>query len=105
MSTVVAVRHPVEDFQKWKLVFDEHRAVRESHTARGHWLLVDHNEPGTQLILNEFPNRQAAEAFASDPSLAKAMARAGVSGPPRIEFYEVAERVDYWAPPADTMKG
>ena len=77
MSTVVAVRHPVEDFDKWKLVFDEHRAVRESHTARGHWLLVDHNEPGTQLILNEFPNRQAAEAFASDPSLPEAMARGG----------------------------
>jgi len=95
MSTVVAVRHPVEDFEKWKLVFDEHRAVRESHGASGHWLLVDQNEPGTQLILNEFPNREAAEAFASDPSLPEAMARAGVSGPPRIEFYETAERVDY----------
>jgi hypothetical protein len=58
-------------------------------------LLVDQNEPGTQLILNEFPDRQAAEAFAADPSLPAAMARAGVSGPPRIEFYEIAERVDY----------
>jgi len=58
-------------------------------------LLVDQNEPGTQLILNEFPNRQAAEAFATDPSLPEAMKRAGVSGPPRIEFYEVAERIDY----------
>ena len=95
MSTVVAVRHPVEDFEKWKLVFDEHRAVRESHGACGHWLLVDQNEPGTQLILNEFPNLQAAQAFASDPSLPEAMARAGVSGPPRIEFYDVVERVDY----------
>ena len=95
MPTVVAVRHPVEDFDKWKLVFDEHRAVRESHAARGHWLLVDQNEPGTQLILHEFPNRHAAETFVSDPSLPEAMARAGVSGPPRIEFYELAERVDY----------
>lgn len=95
MSTVVAVRHSVQDFEKWKLVFDEHRAVRESHGATGHWLLVDVNEPGTQLVLNEFPSRTAAEAFAVDPSLPEAMARAGVSGPPRIEFYQLAERVDY----------
>jgi hypothetical protein len=95
MSTVVAVRHPVDDFEKWKLVFDEHRAFRESHGARGHWLLIDHTEPGTQLILNEFPDQEAAEAFASDPSLPEAMARAGVSGPPRVEFYDIAERVDY----------
>ena len=25
MSTIVAVRHAVEDFEKWKVVFDEHR--------------------------------------------------------------------------------
>ncbi len=95
MPTIVAVRHAVEDFDKWKLVFEEHRAVRESHGAAGHWLLTDQNEPGTQLILNQFPSRTAAEAFASDPSLPEAMARAGVSGPPRIEFYDVVERVDY----------
>jgi len=95
VSTVVAVRHAVEDFEKWRLVFDEHRAVRESHGSRGHWLLVDQNDPGTQLILNEFSDRAGAEAFASDPSLPEAMARAGVSGPPRIEFYEIAEHVDY----------
>lgn len=95
MSTVVAVRHPVEDFAQWKAVFEEHRAVRESHGARGHWLLLDQNEDGTQLILNEFPDRASAEAFANDPSLPEAMARAGVTGPPRIEFYEMAERVDY----------
>ncbi len=95
MSAVVAVRHAVEDFERWKKVFDEHRSVRESHDARGHWLLVDLNEPGTVLILNDFPSRTAAQAFASDPSLPDAMDRAGVSGSPRIEFYETVERVDY----------
>jgi hypothetical protein len=95
MSTIVAVRHPVEDFEKWKLVFDEHRAVREFHGASGHWLLLDENEPGTQLILNQFPDRASAEAFATDPSLPDAMARAGVTGPPRIEFYEISEHIEY----------
>jgi hypothetical protein len=105
MSAVVAVRHPVEDFEKWKLVFDEHRALHESHGARRHRLLVDQNVLGTQLILNEFPNREAVEAFISDPSLPEAMARAGAADRRGIEFYEVAERLDYGLRRADTMKG
>jgi len=95
MTTIVAVRHPVADFEKWKLVFDEHRANRESHNALGHMLLLANDEPDTQLIINEFATRGDAEAFANDPSLPEAMARAGVSGPPRIEFYELAEEVRY----------
>jgi hypothetical protein len=95
MPTVVVVRHAVEDFAQWKLVFDKHRANRESHGALGHQLLIDESDPGTQLILNEFPTRADAEAFISDPSLAQAMARAGVTGTPRIELYEFAERVTY----------
>ena len=47
-------------------------------------------DPNTVLILNEFPSREAADAFANDPSLPATMSRAGVSGPPRIEFYEEA---------------
>ncbi len=95
MTTIVAVRHPVEDVDKWKLVFEEHGEVRRQHGALGHTLLIAADEPNTQLIINEFPSREAAEAFANDPSLPEAMSRAGVSGPPRIEFYELAERVTY----------
>ena len=94
MSAVVAVRHAVEDFEKWKLVFDEHRSVRESHGAKGHRLLAEAGDPRTVLVLNEFPDLVSAEAFASDPSLPEAMARAGVNGPPRIEFYETLELVE-----------
>jgi len=95
MTTIAAVRHPVADFAKWKLVFDEHRANRESHHALGHLLCTAYDEPDTLLVINEFATRADAEAFASDPSLADAMARAGVTGPPRIEFYELDERVSY----------
>jgi hypothetical protein len=95
MTTIVAVRHAVADFDKWKPVFDEHRTVRESHHAQGHFLLTAPDEPGVVFILNEFPTRADADAFAADPSLPEAMARAGVVGAPRIEFYELGERVTY----------
>jgi hypothetical protein len=95
MTTVVAVRHTAADYDKWKLVFDEHRAVRESHHALGHVLCAAPDDPNTTFILNEFATRADAEAFAADPSLPEAMARAGVTGEPRIEFYELVERVTY----------
>ena len=95
MTTIVAVRHAVADYDKWKLVFDEHRTNRESHHALGHLLCTAYDEPDTQLIVNEFATRADAEAFAADPSLPDAKARAGVTGPPRIEFYELKERVTY----------
>ena len=95
MTTIAAVRHPVEDVDRWKVVFDEHGEVRRRHGAVGHTLLVAADDPNTVLILNEFPSREAADAFANDPSLPATMSRAGVSGPPRIEFYELSERVTY----------
>ena len=95
MTTIAAVRHPVEDVDKWKLVFDEHGEVRRQHGATGHTLLRAAEDPNTVLVINEFPSREAAEAFANDPSLPEAMSRAGVTGPPRIEFYELTERATY----------
>ncbi|HYA45491.1 MAG TPA: hypothetical protein VED59_07785 [Acidimicrobiales bacterium] len=41
-------------------------------------------------MITYWPSLANANAFASDPSLAEAMQRGGVSGPPRIEFYEEA---------------
>jgi len=95
MTTVVAVRHSVADYDKWKPVFDEHGAVRASHGGTGHVLGALPDDPNTVLIINEFATRAGAEAFAADPSLPEAMARAGVTGEPRIEFYELVERVTY----------
>jgi hypothetical protein len=95
MSAVVVVRHPVADYDKWKAVFDEHGAVRKSHGALGHVLCAAADDPNTMLIVNEFATRDGAEAFAADRSLPEAMGRAGVTGEPRIEFYELVERVTY----------
>ena len=95
MPIIVAVRHTVSDFDQWKPVFDEHQKVREFHGALGHMLLTTPGDPNTQLVINEFPSAEAAEAFASDPSLPEAMSRGGVVDAPRIEVYELAERVTY----------
>lgn len=92
---IVAVRHTVADVAAWKRVFDEHAAVRKQHGATGHRLLQSAEDPKTVLILNYFPDRASIDAFASDPSLADAMQRAGVVAQPEITIWDETEETPY----------
>ena len=89
MATV-AVRHRVADFDAWKVVYDEHGAVRKEHGTIGDTVLRDAADPNEVLVLTTWPTLAEAKAFADDPSLPEAMAKGGVIGAPRIEFYEEA---------------
>ena len=88
--TTVAVRHKVADYDAWRIVYDEHGAVRKNHGTTGDTVLRDAQDPNEVLVLTYWPSITEAQAFAADPSLGEAMGRAGVIGAPRIEFYEEA---------------
>lgn len=90
MATV-AVRHTVEDYDAWRIFYDEHGTVRKEHGCSGDTVLRGDDDPNTLLVLTQWPSIEAAHAFAEDPSLAEAMHNAGVIGAPRIEFYEGAD--------------
>ena len=85
MATLV-IRHGVADFATWRVAYDEAEALRTKHGCTGERVLRD---PGDDelLVLHEFSDLDSAQAFANDPDLGAAMQAAGVSGPPRIEFY------------------
>jgi quinol monooxygenase YgiN len=91
----IIVQHTVRDYDAWKLVFDEHETVRRRHGATGHQLYQNLDNPNEVTIVNEFPSRGQADAFAADPSLREAMQRGGVIGEPRVTFVGDAEVVDY----------
>ena len=90
--TTLAVRHSVADYNAWKAAFDEHAGVRRSHGATGHRVLRDGND---LLVLLEFPDASAAEAFQSDQTLRTAFQNAGVQGAPDISMRTEAEQVRY----------
>jgi len=92
---IIMVQHTVRDYDAWKRVFDEHEAVRTKHGATGHQLYRGADDPNAVTIVNHFPSREQAEAFATDPSLREAMERGGVVGEPRITWAEESESVDY----------
>lgn len=89
MATV-AVRHRVNDYDAWKIVYDEHGTNRNELGCTGYEILRDDADPNEVLVLTHWPSMKNARAFASDPSLGEAMSRAGVVGAPRIEFYDEA---------------
>jgi heme-degrading monooxygenase HmoA len=94
---VLIVQHKVRDFDTWKPLFEKHGDVRRRHGATGHELYRGLDDSNEITIVNHFPSREQAEAFASDPSLREAMEQGGVISEPRITWAQEPETVDYKA--------
>jgi heme-degrading monooxygenase HmoA len=92
---ILIVQHTVRDYDAWKPVFDEHQAVRTRHGATGHELYRSVDDPNDITVVNHFPSKEQAEAFAADPSLKEAMERGGVTSELRVSWVRETEAVDY----------
>ena len=80
------VKHPVNDYGAWRAVYEEVQPLRDKHGVAAASVLRDPSDPNSVTVLHWFPSVAQAEAFAGDPGLEDAMARAGVAAPPRIEI-------------------
>jgi hypothetical protein len=85
-NTLSIVRHPVSDYAAWRTVYDEVQPLRDKHGVSAASVLHDPTNPNDVTVLHWFPSVGEAQAFAADPALKDAMARAGVTAPPRIEI-------------------
>jgi len=88
---VLMVNHDVEDYDRFKAVFDEFPPSKGG--AAYHRLNRGVDEPNNITIEAGFESADAAKAFRDDPGLRDAMGRAGVVGHPRIEIFEEIEAV------------
>jgi heme-degrading monooxygenase HmoA len=89
----VLVRHKVEDYAKWKPMFDDHGATRKASGFRGHHLFRDADDPSELVILFEVDDMEKARQFCQSEDLRQAMQRAGVSDQPDIYLLDEVERV------------
>ncbi len=90
--TYIFVKHRVEDYDRWKAVFDEHAAVRKEHGSTGARVLRDANDPQEVVVITEWQDMEHAQQFAQDPDLLEVMQRAGVTGAPDIFFLEETDQ-------------
>jgi heme-degrading monooxygenase HmoA len=86
------VRHKVEDFSRWKPIFDEHGATRKAGGSRGGRLFRSVEDPQEVVILFEWDDLDKARQFAQSEDLRQAMQRAGVTDRPDVYFLEEVER-------------
>lgn len=90
MSATLIVRHPVKDFDAWKVVYDEVGSLRDQHGCTFERVLRRPTDGNDVVAIHDFPTVEQAEAFAADPALKAAMERSGVAGAPRIEIFASA---------------
>ena len=88
------VRHKVEDYERWKPVFDhDHGATRKRSGSKGGWILRNALDPNELVILLEWDSSENARLFVNADATREAMQRAGVADEPDVYFLEEVERL------------
>ncbi len=82
------VRHKVEDFKKWKPVFDEDEVRRKAAGSKGCRLFHSENDPNEVIVLCQWKDLRSAHQFAESEDLPQKMQRAGVIGKPEVYFLD-----------------
>jgi heme-degrading monooxygenase HmoA len=90
---VLAINHQVEDYDRWKAVFDT--LPPKDGGASFHRINRDVDNPNVITVVAGWANADDARAFTQNPDLKEAMGRAGVTSSPRFELYEEVEAVQY----------
>jgi hypothetical protein len=85
------VRHRVEDYPKWKEVFDSTAEYKRSHGWKGYRIHAIEGDRNHLLVMEEFETTDQTREFIGSDYLREAMGRAGVSEVPDIEVVELLE--------------
>jgi heme-degrading monooxygenase HmoA len=89
--TYILVQQHVEDYDKWKAVFEEHED-RQAAGSKGGIVFRNADDPTQVTVLLGWDNLENARAFTGSDELRAAMQRAGVVGPPNVYFLEEVDR-------------
>ena len=85
------VRHRVEDYPKWKEVFDSTAEYKRSHGWKGYRIHTIEGDNNYLLVMEEFETEDQVREFIGSDYLRDAMGRAGVSDQPDILVVELLE--------------
>ncbi|HET7717571.1 MAG TPA: cyclase [Bauldia sp.] len=80
------VRHTVSDYRAWRKIYDDFGSNLPKMGVTGQAVYQSAENPNDVTVTHEFPSVAAAQAFAINPDLKKAMQAAGVLGAPTIWF-------------------
>ncbi len=84
----IFVHHKVEDYAKWRKVFDEMDGVRRSMGQTGMRVYHTTASPNEIVTITDWGTADQARAYAQSPDLKEAMQHAGVISQPDVLFLE-----------------
>ena len=84
------IRHRVEDYPKWKEVFDSTAEYKRSHGWKGYRIYAIEGDNNV-LVMEEFETEDQAREFLGSDYLKDVMSSAGVSDQPVIGVVELLE--------------
>jgi uncharacterized protein (DUF1330 family) len=87
----VIVQHKVQDYAKWKPMYDEHQSTRKTYGIRCEQLFRSADDPNDLTILFEVSDLKKAREFTQSDDLKRVMQQAGVMGTPNLQFLEEVE--------------
>lgn len=93
--THVLVIHRVENYAKWKLIYDEDGITRKSKGSKGSSVFHNANDPNHIVVITEWENMEKAKNFAESEDLVTTMQKAGVVGRPAVFYLEEIEKTPY----------
>ena len=82
------VHHQVEDYEKWKPIFDGHASFRSQMGSKGGRVFRSNENPNNIFILFEWDSIENAQKFSQSDNLKEIMKKAGVISKPDIYFLE-----------------
>jgi hypothetical protein len=85
------VRHRVEDYPKWKEVFDSTAEYKRSHGWKGYRIYAIEGDYKHLLVMEVFETEDQTREFLGSDYLREAMGDAGVSDEPDIQVIELLE--------------
>ena len=83
MSITVIIPHEVEDFDRWKIGFDDHGSARAEAKMQAK-VYRSADDPNYVYVIGTAESKEAFEDFASSPDLQEATKEAGVIS--QLEF-------------------
>lgn len=80
------VQHKVKDYEEWKRVYDSVADLRSSNGELSDQIYRDVSDPNKLTVIFKWDSLENAQKYAQSPELKAAMEKAGVEGPPNINF-------------------
>lgn len=93
--TFALVIHRVEDYAKWKPLYDENGEDRKVKGSKGATVLRNVKDPNHLVVITEWEDLKTAKSFVESDDLKDTMLKAGVVGRPAVFYLEEIEKTPF----------